>query len=261
MGLLKSALKAGYNDKGTIHRPNIGIPQGSVLSPLLCNIYMHKLDEYVTKLQKEFDSGFPKRKRNPAVRRLQRRILKGGNKEEIRKLQDQLKRTPGTLTEGYRKMTYVRYVDDFIVGIAGKYQDALEVKTKIKEFLEKDLKLVLNENKTHIRKFSSNKVKFLGTLIRGTYRKEKPRKAIRRKDQKYRSLITPNVSFHAPIKKIFEKSVENGYFRKDNEKFIPRGVGRLVNLDHADIVTAYNEVTRGVLNYYSFVDNRKSLGS
>jgi hypothetical protein len=35
----------------------------------------------------------------------------------------------------------------------------------------------------------------------------------------------------------------------------------LVNLDHADIIRYFNSIVRGVINYYSFADNRSSLGS
>jgi hypothetical protein len=66
----------------------------------------------------------------------------------------------------------------------------------------------------------------------------------------------------APILKIFDKSVENGFFKRTlTGKFVPTSCGRVVNLDHADIIRFYNQKIRGVLNYYSFVDNKKSLGS
>jgi hypothetical protein len=35
----------------------------------------------------------------------------------------------------------------------------------------------------------------------------------------------------------------------------------LVNLDHRNIILLYNAVIRGLLNYYSFADNRKSMGT
>lgn len=65
----------------------------------------------------------------------------------------------------------------------------------------------------------------------------------------------------APIKSIFEKAALNGFFKKRHGEFIPTKLGRCINLDHQNILRYYNSVIRGVLNYYSFVNNRKSLGS
>jgi len=73
--------------------------------------------------------------------------------------------------------------------------------------------------------------------------------------------ITPRLSFHAPIKKLFDKATIEGFFRMDGTNYNPTFVGKLINMDHADILDFYNSKVRGVLNYYSFVDNHKSLGS
>jgi hypothetical protein len=73
--------------------------------------------------------------------------------------------------------------------------------------------------------------------------------------------MTSRVVLKAPIKSIFEKAATNGFFKKRNGEFVPTFVGRCINLDHADIVRYYNSVIQGVLNYYSFANNRKSLGS
>lgn len=73
--------------------------------------------------------------------------------------------------------------------------------------------------------------------------------------------MTSRVVLKAPIKSIFETAASNGFFKKRNGKFIPTFVGRCINLDHSDIVHYYNSVIQGVLNYYSFVNNRRSLGS
>merc|ERR1712151_1082674 len=77
--------------------------------------------------------------------------------------------------------------------------------------------------------------------------------------------MTSRVVLKAPIKSIFETAVSNGFFKRHNKRrngeFVPTSVGRCINLDHSDIVRYYNSVIQGVLNYYSFVNNRRSLGS
>jgi retron-type reverse transcriptase len=51
--LIRKSLKAGYFEFRTYSHS----PQGSILSPLLANIYMHKLDEFVLRLKTQFDIG------------------------------------------------------------------------------------------------------------------------------------------------------------------------------------------------------------
>jgi RNA-directed DNA polymerase len=42
--LLRAMLRAGVMKSGTVYHPDTGTPQGGVISPLLCNVYLHRLD-------------------------------------------------------------------------------------------------------------------------------------------------------------------------------------------------------------------------
>ena len=42
--LLRAMLRAGVMESGVVRHPDIGTPQGGVISPLLCNVYLHRLD-------------------------------------------------------------------------------------------------------------------------------------------------------------------------------------------------------------------------
>jgi RNA-directed DNA polymerase len=42
--LLRAMLRAGVMQDGAVHRDVTGTPQGGVISPVLCNVYLHRLD-------------------------------------------------------------------------------------------------------------------------------------------------------------------------------------------------------------------------
>jgi len=129
-------------------------------------------------------------------------------------------------------------------------------------FLKNELKLILSSEKTLITNFSKDHISFLGALIKGNWEREKRITTVKKKDGVSKKVrITSRVVLKAPIKSIFEKATFNGFFKKRHGKFIPTKVGRCINLDHQDILRYYNTVIHGVLNYYSFANNRKSLGS
>ena len=44
LALLRAFLRAGVMEQGSVHRPVTGTPQGGVVSPLLANVYLHRLD-------------------------------------------------------------------------------------------------------------------------------------------------------------------------------------------------------------------------
>jgi group II intron reverse transcriptase/maturase len=263
--LVSRALKAGYIDLGKFVQNKEGTPQGSVLSPLLCNIFLHQLDIFMLRLKLEFDKGKSRRK-NPDFAKVQYEMNKVEDplrKKVIRrKLWGMWSRDP--LDPNYRRLHYVRYADDFIIGTIGTHEDAIEIKNRVSEFLHNSLGLELNPEKTKVTHLSKGSIEFLGTTIKGNWRKAKPVRVVKFPSRKVaiRTRITPRLGMHAPIKSLFEKAITNGFFRrKDSDKIHPTALKRMVNFDHADIVAYYNQVIRGILNYYSFADNRKSLGS
>src|SRR5262250_306074 len=71
--LIRHMLKAGYLEDWEYHETPSGVPQGGVVSPVLSNIYLNKLDEFVKReLVPRYTRG-ASRKRNPEYMRIRHR--------------------------------------------------------------------------------------------------------------------------------------------------------------------------------------------
>src|SRR6266581_71267 len=134
--LIRNMLKAGYLEDWEYYETLSGVPQGGVASPILSNIYLHELDEFVgQELIPQYTRGTSRRK-NPGYSRIQKRLkdAKGqGNRAEARNLKKQLRAIPcgDPADPGYRRLRYTRYADDHLLGFAGPKSEAEEIKTRI----------------------------------------------------------------------------------------------------------------------------------
>src|SRR5271157_2008048 len=133
--LIRHMLKAGYLEDWEYHETLSGCPQGGVVSPVLSNIYLHKLDEYVEReLIPQYTRG-ERRKINPEYNRVSARLnyaRKHGDRAKARDLEKQLRTLPSrdTMDPGYRRLKYSRYADDHILGFIGPKAEAEEIKAK-----------------------------------------------------------------------------------------------------------------------------------
>jgi len=262
LALIKSGLRAGFIELGGLaQKATIGTTQGSVLSPLLCNIYLHELDKYMDQLSKELDVG-TKRGQNPAYSRISNAISKTNDLENKRALRKELRkiRAADPMDPNFVRLRYVRYADDFIIGVVGSLELTTRIKKLVGQFLENELGLQMNEAKTSITSASHKKAFFLGTYIQ--WRQPVEKKVITTKSGK-RFRTTARISLLAPVDKLINKLVTCQFLKWNPNGTVLRakGLTRLVNLDHADIIAYYNAVVRGILTFYNFADNRSSLGS
>src|SRR5688572_19442760 len=130
-------------------------PATRLVSPILSNIYLQRLDEFVeTALIPGYSRG-ERRAPNPAYRELAneaRRAHRRGDRQRVRTLRQQLRLLPSTdpRDTGYRRLKYARYADDTLLGFAGPKAEAEEIKARLTAFLRDDLKLEMSQDKTLI---------------------------------------------------------------------------------------------------------------
>jgi group II intron reverse transcriptase/maturase len=173
LNLIWKLLHAGYMDLHGVKRDSlIGSPQGSLVSPILANAYLHELDEFVGTLRTKREKGKAKR-RNPAYLWLlyQKRLLVAQGKTRTKAFKltiKQLRNTPSKQVDDpdFIRIKYLRYADDWVVGVCGSHSLAEFIKQEIKTFLRESLKLTLTEEKTHITNARTEEAFFLGTTFK-----------------------------------------------------------------------------------------------
>jgi group II intron reverse transcriptase/maturase len=141
--LIENLLRAGYLEDWRYHATLSGSPQGGVISPILANLYLDRFDQYVEKTLLPGHNRGAEREENPAYTKLMDRsydLAKAGRKEEARALRQQAQCLPSKRLEdpGYRRLRYVRYADDFLLGFAGPRREAEEIKQQKRKLSPRD---------------------------------------------------------------------------------------------------------------------------
>ena len=193
--LIRKFLNAGYIEDWEYFHTYNGTPQGGIISPVLANIYLDKLDKYMAEYAAKFDRN-ARKEVNPQYRHYQRKkerakkALKSAVSLEerkllvgqIRKYDNLMLQTPAKndMDCNYKRLKYVRYADDFLCGVIGSKEDAMTIKSDIKDFISDKLKLELSDEKTLIT-HSETPAKFLGFHIRNRKCMETKRDSLGRK--------------------------------------------------------------------------------
>jgi group II intron reverse transcriptase/maturase len=246
LNLVAGLLKAGYLDERRIHETLAGTPQGGVASPLLANIYLDRLDRFVEdELIPAYTRG-QKRRWNPEYQRLKRQLRAAREAQDWEKADEltKLRRQIPSLDpydSGFRRLRYVRYADDFLLGFIGPKQEAAEIRDQIGTFLSDTLKLGLSMAKTLIT-HGSEKARFLGHEITVTRDNSRLDATGQRRANGVVALLMP-----ADV----VTKVRNNYSRSG--KVTQRG--DLMNDHDYMIVSRYQSVLRGLYNFYALAIN------
>jgi group II intron reverse transcriptase/maturase len=273
--LVRKFLNAGYVEDWVFNNTYSGTPQGGIISPILANIYLDKLDKYMADYISQFDKGKSKAK-NPEYVRLDSKVtdlvtkLKIEKDElvrsellaEIKELKKQRILLPyGNAMDGnYRRLKYERYADDFLIGIIGSKADALKVKEDLKIYLSERLKLELSNEKTLITNAESP-AKFLGydIYVRKTNAAKRNRNGVL--NRAFGKRVALEIANAIMRKKLLEYdamtiSVKNG---KDVWKSKSRPC--MKNNEDLEILSQYNAEIRGFYNYYCIANNSYTIDS
>ena len=249
--LIRNMLKAGYLEEWDYRDTLSGVPQGGTVSPVLSNIYLDKLDKFVEQeLIPQYTRG-ARRRLNPEYARVQSRMRRARARRDraaARDLQKQLRTLPrdDPMDPGYRRLKYLRYADDHILGFIGPKAEAEEIKARLAAFLRETLGLELNQAKTLITHARTQRARFLGYDITVWHCNTRITSGRRAANGKIALKVPPDVV-----------KAQCARYRRHGK---PWYRSRLQNLDDYDIVRTYGAEYRGVVNYYLLAHDVWRLG-
>ena len=281
INLIKLLLKAGYLEDWKFHGTYSGTPQGGICSPILANIVLHELDQFMETKIAEFNKG-EKRKRNPEYffykkkikwqRTLLERLLDDPNHsvEAVEKIRSEMKRlheaslklpSGDPSDEGFKRLFYARYADDFVIGVIGSHEEAKAISRNAEEFLNKNLSLKIASDKSGIHSIKDG-FDFLGYHISLNIQNKRHKKVKTSVNAKGRAIyvtrrtLGSKLHFQIPKQNVWAFCQRKGYLGPDLK---PARRPELLNLSDFEIVSTFNAEMRGFANYYKLAGTKENL--
>jgi len=181
--LIRKFLNAGYMEEWQFHKTYSGTPQGGIISPILANVYLDKLDKYMKEYAEKFSIGV-RRAHNPkytetqhTLRKWEYRLKRADTTEKRQEILNHIKEieqqrrtihSKVDMDENFKRLRYERYADDFLIGVIGSKEDCRKIKQDLKNFLSDKLRLNLSDEKTLIT-HAASPAHFLGYEISVRY--------------------------------------------------------------------------------------------
>jgi group II intron reverse transcriptase/maturase len=273
--LIRKFLNAGYIEDWKFHNTYSGTPQGGIVSPILANIYLDKLDKYMNEYIEKFNKG-KSRKRTVAYRECETKLKKARytlsksitEKERtnaikmVRELEKERFNIPYSepMDSEYKRLKYVRYADDWLCGVIGSKEDCKKIKEDIKNFLNEKLHLELSEEKTLITN-AKDKAHFLSFDIRVRQSNLAKRDKIGRLVRNYTGRVVLEVSTESIRNKLLDCKVMKITTHKGKEVWKAISKYSLKDCDDLEILDYYNSEIRGFYNYYCIANNSSIINS
>jgi len=266
INLIRKFLKAGYLENWEYHKTYSGTPQGSVISPILTNIYLDKLDRKLEAICQQHTQGEDRKPNTKYYHLLELRkqlLMQGETNPTLRKtlikpirtINRRILQTPSDdfNDPSYTRVKFLRYADDVIIGVIGPKSLAERVRDELAIFLKEDLKLELNQQKTVITHPATERAQFLGYLFQ-TASPRWRRRNLRRKGSPHNIIQTikttsGNITLLVPLKTIEEKLKK---YMKDGQ---PACMNAFINQPIDHIIEHYNGALRGWYHYYQLAEN------